>query len=82
MANKIIISKDNIENLSLPEGYEIVKKPDPNQAILDEIARLEEQLAQMSEPDEKELILYGKMSHPYYDLMIRIDMLKDELKKF
>lgn len=79
MANKIIISKDNIENLSLPEGYEIVKKPDPNQAILDEIARLEEQLAQMSEPDEKELIEWARGTHPYYTLQLELEMLRNRL---
>ena len=77
MTKKIIISKDDIKNLSLPEGYEIVKKPDPNQVILDEIARLEEQLAQMSEPDEKELIEYGRMFHPYYELQRRIEFLRN-----
>jgi len=76
MTKKIIISKDDIKNLSLPEGYEIVKKPDPNQAILDEIARLEEQLAQMSEPTMEELIEFGKMFHPYYQTINQINELR------
>lgn len=78
---KLTLTKEAIDagNVIVPEGYELVKKPDPNQAILDEIARLEEQLAQMSEPDEKELIELGRISHPYYYLRNSLDDLISKL---
>ena len=77
MTKKIIISKDDIKNLSLPEGYEIVKKPDPNQAILDEIARLEEQLEGMSKPTDEELLVWAKECHPYYVLNRELEIYKN-----
>jgi len=78
IATKISLTKEAIEadNIIVPEGYELIKKPDPNQAILDEIARLEEQLAQMSEPNEKELIELGKSIHPFYYLTEQIESLR------
>ncbi|NLH51824.1 MAG: hypothetical protein GX459_03135 [Bacteroidales bacterium] len=78
IATKLTLTKEAIDagNVIVPEGYELKKKPDPNQAIRDEIARLEEQLAQMSEPDEKELIEYGKTTHPYFEIKNRLDNLK------
>ena len=81
IATKISLTKEAIEagNVIVPEGYELVKKPDPNQAILDEIARLEEQLAQMSEPDEKELIEWAMVTHPYYVAQFEIELLRSRL---
>jgi len=78
IATKISLTKEAIEagNIIVPEGYELIKKPDPNQAILDEIARIEEQLEGMKEPDEKELIEFARTFHPYYQLLNQLEALK------
>ena len=59
----------DISRFEVPEGYELVRKPDPRQRILDEITRLERELARMQPPTEDELIEVGRMHHPYYQIM-------------
>ena len=56
----------DISRFEVPEGYELVKKPDPRQRILDEIARLERELAFMQPPTDEELIEAGRQYHEYY----------------
>jgi hypothetical protein len=53
-----------------------------------EVEKLQEQLAQaeaelegMTKPDDKELIEWGKASHPYYNLYYRIEMLRGLLNE-
>jgi len=82
IATKISLTKEAIEagNVIVPEGYELVKKPDPKQAILDEITQLESMLADIKEPSNEELIELGKMHHPYYDLQNRLQLLNEQLE--
>ncbi len=68
IATKLTLTKEAIDagNVIVPQGYELVKKPDPNQTILDEIARVEAQLEGMSKPTDEELLAWAKDCHPYY----------------
>lgn len=75
VARRIAITEADVKNIDLPKGYEIVKKPDPRERILDEIARLETELGQIQPPTDEELIEVGKMHHPYYmtrELLLQI----------
>ena len=79
IATKISLTKEAIEagNIIVPEGYELIKKPDPNQAILDEIARIEAQLEGMSKPTDEELLVWAKECHPYYVLNRELEIYKN-----
>ena len=69
----------DISRIQVPEGYELVKKPDPRQSIMDEIARLETELAKMQPPTEEELIEVGKQYHEYYMLDNSLNDYKESL---
>ena len=74
---KITIAKDDISLLVLPEGYELRRvktKAERITELLKEKAELEKQ----GLPSDKELIEWGKMLHPYYTELERID---SELKE-
>lgn len=76
---RIAIAEADVKNIDLPDGYEIVKKPDPRERILDEIARLETELAFMQPPTDEELIEVGRMYHPYYQIEEAIAIYKTDL---
>lgn len=44
-----------------------------------QIIQLEAELVNMIEPSDEELIEHGKMMHPYYELVMRLDELKNRI---
>lgn len=83
MLKKIKITKEDIEldNVELPEGYEFKKyktKQELKDEIQAEINRLESRLGE--KPKDKELIDYGKLDHPYYQDLLQIGYLEEQLK--
>jgi hypothetical protein len=52
----------------------------PSQLLIIEQDKLQIELDSMNEPDDKELIEIGKMTHPYYMDLMRLEQLKEELK--
>jgi hypothetical protein len=69
MADKIKITKEDIPNLELPDGYKLQKNP-TIQDHIDEQERNLAMLAEMTEtvPTDAELLEWVKssMQHPYY----------------
>lgn len=49
---------------------------DPTADKLARIAELEAELAQWTEPSDAELIIEGRMMHPYYMKLQEIEMMK------
>lgn len=83
MGDKIKITKDDIESgvVEMPEGYKIEKYKTP-QDVKDEIkTQIDELEATLGEgPLDDELIEFGKMNHPYYQDVMLIEVLKEQLK--
>jgi hypothetical protein len=83
MSDKIKITKEDIlsDNVELPEGYKF-EKYKTKQEIKDEIqAQIDELESGLGEkPKDKELIEHGIMNHPYYQTLVFIEELKEELK--
>ena len=65
------------EQVLVPEGYELYKKESPIERVQKEILRLQEELKRMKQPDDKELIELGKQHHPYYEILLIINDLKN-----
>jgi len=70
---------DKNGNIIIPDGFEIYIKEDVEEKRKIEIKQLEEELARMKEPSDKELIEEGKLMHPYYVIKNDIEYLKNEL---
>ena len=58
----------------IPDGIIIYVEEPP----VDRVAQLEAELATWTEPSDEELIMEGKMMHPYYMLKEELEMLKAE----
>jgi hypothetical protein len=70
-----ILTVEQITELRLPTGYRVVHDPDPAEVVRTEIGRLEAELAMMREPSNEELIQMGRMSHPYFQIRMRLELL-------
>jgi vacuolar-type H+-ATPase subunit I/STV1 len=67
----------------IPKGYELYKVPTAEEVKSQRIAELKAQIDQiqlMPEPTDEELIQMGRMMHPYYQELMRLDMLNEEMK--
>jgi hypothetical protein len=64
----------DIKEFKCPEGFKLVKIEDPKDNIRKEIEQLEQHT--LKEPTDEELIMEGKMTHPYYMNKQRIEDLK------
>jgi len=76
---KIIITADNIEKLTLPEGYELRKVKTKAERIA-ELLKEKAELEKNGPPSDQELIEWGKMVHPYYVEKERIEIDLKELE--
>ena len=65
---EIETTKEELENINIPDGYVIVKDPElvEKERIAGIKAEIEKRLSEMTIPTDEELIEYGKLSHPYY----------------
>lgn len=80
MADKIKITKNDIDAgiIEMPDGYKIEKYKTKDE-LDDEIKAKIKELESEKEPDDNELIDYGKIDHPYYRNLELIEQLKKEL---
>jgi hypothetical protein len=65
----------DISKIKVPEGYKVIIDPEliEKERKAKEKKELEDRLAEMLEPTDKELIEYAKMFHPYYDFLRRLN---------
>ena len=61
---------------TIPDNFEVYIVPSAEDLRKQRITELEAELAQMGEPTTEELILEGKMTHPYYMLISEYENLK------
>ena len=73
----LVVNEDG--TIQIPDNIEIYIKP----SVEDKIKELEAQLDGLNEqePDENELIEYGRMFHPYYEEQIMKEELLKEIKE-
>lgn len=79
MADKIKITKDDITtgNVELPDGYKIEKFKTKDEISAENLAAANELEASLGEePSDDELIIEGKMCHPYYTTLKEIEHLR------
>lgn len=79
MAEKIIISIENIDKLVLPDGYKLTKVKTKKE----EKAELQNQIKEfklIKEPSDEELIEEGRISHLYYINQMMIKDLEEQIK--
>lgn len=81
MGKKIKITKEEIPDVELPEGFKIIEIPDPLAEMRKEKERLEKELAEMQEPDEKELANYGRVTHPFFERRMILQFLEEKIKR-
>lgn len=83
-----------IEVLKIPEGkilmdaapagmeWKLVKKEKTDaEKLQEQLAVVEAELAQFSEPSKEELIEMGKSMHPYYDVLRRKEYIQGLINK-
>lgn len=65
----------DVTKIKVPAGYKVIIDPEliEQEKREKEKAELQERLASMTEPTEKELAEFGKMYHPYYQDLIRLE---------
>ncbi|MGB9697704.1 MAG: hypothetical protein ACPL2D_10550 [Ignavibacteria bacterium] len=83
-SDKLIISENKVLLAKPPDGYEyklVPKEKTEQEKLQEQLAQLEDELSKMEEPDDKELIEWGKASHPYYNLYYKIEMLRGLLNE-
>ena len=83
MGEIIEITKDQIDKdeVSLPDGYKIVTYKTKENIDAEKQAEIDFLASQLGEePSDIELIELGKMGHPYYMDLTRIEILREELK--
>lgn len=75
-----------IENLDttkiiVPEGYKVIIDPEivEKERKEKEIAELEELITNTPKPSDEELIEYGRMFHPYYENLRRLNKLNESI---
>ncbi len=84
MADKIIS-----ETFKVPEGKILLEAAPVNmewklvpkeksevEKLQEQLAQVEAELAEMKEPDEQELIEFGRMCHPYYRKQTELEILR------
>ena len=75
---------DGSGNYIIPKKFKMFIVNDPKTIIAERIVEINleiEQLEKIEEPSNQELVEIGKALHPYYIDMIRLENLKNELKK-
>jgi hypothetical protein len=67
----------DVSKVIVPEGYKVIIDPAllEKEARAKEIAGLEARIAEMKEPTQEELAEFGKISHPYYYQLRRLEEL-------
>lgn len=79
---KIKITKDDIESgaVEMPDGYKIEKYKTKDELDAEMLVLADEIEASIGEaPDEKDLVEYAKLVHPYYQSLIEIAFLRKQL---
>lgn len=69
------ISKLDTSKIKVPEGYKVIIDPEliEKERKEKEKAEIQERLASMTEPTDEELSELGKLYHPYYDDLRRLN---------
>lgn len=69
------------ENIIIPDGYILIEDPAivAERQRLEKIKELEDLINNTPIPTEVELIEYGKMSHPYYETLRELELLKNNM---
>ena len=71
--NKIRIAETDINRLELPEGYRLVREKTKAERVK-ELEGERDKLLQSKPPDDKALIEFAKLVHPYYTELQRIEI--------
>ncbi len=75
------LEKDADGNYIVPDGFEIYKVP-TLQEKMDNVAKEIERIEALKEPTDKELIIWARESHPYYDELYMLPFYKKQVEDY